>query len=160
MLGMKKNQLICALLLAACVWAGFSPGTAVLAAPENRYLLGGVDNAAEFEKTFSALQAALTANDRGKVADLVLYPLRVNGWLGDAAGKTTVQFSTPPEVVENFDDIFTSQIKEAIIKQKAEKMFVNWQGVMVGNGEVWLSGSGKTPARYGIIAVNLGTEVR
>ena len=73
----------------------FGRGLAVLAASENRYLLGGVDNAAEFEKMFSVLQTALAANDRGKVADLVLYPLRVNGWLGDAAGKTTVQFLTP-----------------------------------------------------------------
>lgn len=157
---MKKTRMICAVLLAACIWASFSAGTAVLAASENRYLLGGVDNAAEFEKMFSVLQTALAANDRGKVADLVLYPLRVNGWLGDAAGKTTVQFLTPPEVVENFDDIFTVQVKEAIIKQKTEKLFVNWQGVMVGKGEAWLSGSGKTPARYGIIAVNLETEVR
>ena len=157
---MKKARILCALLMVLAVWTAASSGTAVLASSENRYAVAGIENAAEFEKAFLTLQAAVSANDRGKVVDFVLYPLRVNGWLGEATGKATVQFTTRQEVMGNFDDIFTTRVKEALVKQKVGDLFVNWQGVMVGKGEAWLSISDKTPVRYGIIAVNLETEMR
>ena len=157
---MKTRGKLWALVLICGVLLSAISGSAAAAAATDRYLVAGIENAAEFEKAFFALQAALKADDRGKVADAVLYPLRVNGWMGDAEPKATVQFSSRPEVLENYDEIFTSQIKETIIQQKIEKLFVNWQGVMVGNGEAWLAASAKQPVRYGIIAVNLGIDLR
>ena len=105
--------------------------TGLQAAPANPYAVAGIENAAEFEAVFASLQKAVAANDRSRVADLVLYPLR---------------------------EIMTPTVRKAIVEQKIANLFVNWQGVMVGNGEAWLSVSGKDPKRYGIIAVNLGIE--
>ncbi len=153
---MKLNRIVCVLVIGFCLWTGGS--SAVINAappPANPYTVAGIENAAEFEKTFALLQAAVAANDRSKVADHILYPLRVNGWSDELKGKGTVQFATKPEVLDNYDEIFTPQVKAAITKQKVADLFVNWQGVMVGKGEAWLSVSDKEPRRYGIFAVNL-----
>ena len=96
----------------------------------------------------------MAANDRNKVADSILYPLRVNGWIDEVSGKGAKQFNRQ-EVMGNYDEIFSDQVKEAFARQKTADLFVNWQGVMVGKGEAWLSVSEKAPLRYGIIAVNL-----
>ena len=151
--GMNMGRAVCALVIGVCLWMG--GGNSVLQAAASPYTVAGIENAAEFEKTFASLQVAVAANDRGKVADLILYPLRVNGWMDETNGKSTVQFATKPEVMDNYDEIFTTKVKTAITKQKVADMFVNWQGVMVGGGEAWLSVSEKEPRRYGIIAVNL-----
>ena len=126
------------------------------AAAANPYVAAGIENPGEFEKTFVALQAALTAGEKGKVVDAVLLPLRVTGWQDETLGKISRQFTSRQEVMDNYAEIFTPKIKEAILRQKPVDFFVNWQGVMVGNGETWLSISEKSPVRYGIIAVNLG----
>ena len=153
-LTMKIARIGLLLLLGLYVWMG--GGNSVLqAAPANPYAVAGIENAAEFEKVFAALQKVVAVNDRSKVADLVLYPLRVNGWTDDVKGKGSVQFETKAELLDNYDEIFTLQVREAIVGQKVAELFVNWQGVMVGKGEVWLSASDKKPGRYGIFAVNL-----
>ncbi len=60
------------------------------------------------------------------------------------------------ELLDNYDDIFTPQVKEAFAKQTIAGLFVNWQGVMIGKGEAWLAISEKAPRRYGIIAIYPG----
>ena len=136
------------------MWANILGISTVQAAPENRYAVAGIENPAEFEAAFLALQSALAANDRNKVADSILYPLRVNGWIDEVSGKGAKQFNRQ-EVMGNYDEIFSDQVKEAFARQKTADLFVNWQGVMVGKGEAWLSVSEKAPLRYGIIAVTL-----
>ena len=153
-LAMKVAKIGLLLLLGLYVWMG-GGSSALQAAPANPYAVAGIGNAAEFEKVFAALQKVVAVNDRSKVADLVLYPLRVNGWTDDVKGKGSVQFGTKAELLDNYDEIFTLQVREAIVGQKVAELFVNWQGVMVGKGEVWLSASDKKPGRFGISAVNL-----
>jgi hypothetical protein len=143
------------LIVGCCLWTGAGSSVLQAAPAPNLYSVAGIDNAAEFEKFFLQLQAAVAANDRSRVADHILYPLRVNGWTDEFKGKGTVQIATKPELLDNYDEIFTSRVKDAITKQKIRDLFVNWQGVMVGNGEAWLSVSEKEPRRYGIFAVNL-----
>ena len=147
------RKLLVLLLLGMCCWLGAAN---TLQAAENPYSAAGIENPAEFEKAFKALQTALAAGDRGKVADAVLLPLRVNGWVDENQVKVVRLFTSRQEVIENYADIFTPKIKEAIVRQKVSALFVNWQGVMVGNGEAWLSISEKTPVRYGMISINLG----
>ena len=153
-LAMKIARIGLLLLLGLYVWLG-GGSPALQAAPASPYAVAGIENAAEFEKVFAALQKVVAVNDRSKVADLVLYPLRVNGWTDDVKGKGSVQFGTKAELLDNYDEIFTLQVREAIVGQKVAELFVNWQGVMVGKGEVWLSASDKKPGRFGISAVNL-----
>ncbi|MHC1761200.1 MAG: hypothetical protein AB9917_17155 [Negativicutes bacterium] len=155
---MKRIQVLFVLMLGVCVWMGGGNGVLQAAPAENPYAVAGIDNATEFEKAFNVLQAAVAANNRNKVADHILYPLRVSGWRDELIGKGTFQFETRQEVLDHYDEIFTPQVKTAIVQQKTVNLFVNWQGVMVGNGEAWLSISEKAPRRYGIFAINLRSE--
>ena len=152
---MNHTKIIGLLLIGVFFCASLSSPATVQAAADNRYVIAGIEDAAKFESAFLALQAAVAANDRNKVADSILYPLRVNGWIDGISGKTTAQFTSRKEVMEDYDEIFTPQVKEAFAKQKVADLFVNWQGVMVGKGEAWLAASEKTPVRYGISTVNL-----
>ncbi len=43
-------------------------------------------------------------------------------------------------------------MKDAIAAQTYETLFANWQGVMIGNGELWFSGV--EPPVVRIIAIN------
>lgn len=150
---MKMRWILITAILAAVLC--LTVGPAALAAAGNRYIEAGIENGAEFEKAFGQLQNALAANDRHKVSEYILFPLRVNGWTDEIKGKMTAQFATKQEVLDNFEVIFTPVVREAILKQKTADLSVSWQGVMVGKGEAWLSVSEKDPHHYGIFAVNL-----
>ena len=83
----------------------------------------------------SGLQSAVRANDRRAVARLVGLPLRVNF---DAGPKT---YSDRKSVERDYDRIFTPRVRQAILNQKADDLFMNYKGAMVGAGEVWFDAS-------------------
>jgi hypothetical protein len=97
----------------------------------------------------AALQAAVAQENRGQVADLVAFPLNVN------AGVAKVIVPSKQEFIDNYEQIITPAVKAAILAQTAAGLFVNWQGVMIGNGEVWFGGVGNAPPyQVRIIAIN------
>jgi len=100
-----------------------------------------------------ALQAAVRSDDPAAVSRLVTYPLRVNR----PTAKTRV--ASASEFVRNYSIIFTSEIRSAVLAQEYDKLFRNWQGFMVGTGEVWFAGScpdqNCSRHRVGVITVNL-----
>lgn len=93
------------------------------------------------------LRAALKANDRGKLALLTSYPLRVN----DPKGKYVIQ--DPAAFVQRIDEVLPLNVREAILKEgPAESIGCNTDGFAYGNGDVWVD----WPQRgFGISAVNL-----
>jgi len=100
-----------------------------------------------------ALQAAIRSDKPAAVADLVVFPLRVD----KPAQKGFVR--TRGEFVRSYASIFTPEVRTAVLKQGPSELFRNWQGFMIGNGEVWFAGvcpeaSCKTH-RIGVITVNL-----
>lgn len=44
--------------------------------------------------------------------------------------------------IADYDKVVTAKVKHALQAQAYEKLFANWQGVMVGDGEIWFSGVG------------------
>jgi hypothetical protein len=79
----------------------------------------------------SRLQSAVSANNHRAVIGLIAFPLRVNA----ANGART--YGDAKSVERDFDRIFTPRVKQAIARQRADKLFVRDQGAMVGDGEVW-----------------------
>ena len=49
-----------------------------------------------------------------------------------------------PRRYASYDGIVTAKVKRALAEQSYAKLFANWQGVMVGDGELWFSAVGKT----------------
>jgi hypothetical protein len=79
----------------------------------------------------SALVASVKAGDKAKIAAMVRYPLAVKTDKGQWAVRSSFEF------VNTYDQLLTPVIKRAIEKQVPECLFANWQGVMIGDGEVW-----------------------
>ena len=79
----------------------------------------------------SRLQAAIRANNRPAVVQLVRLPLRVN-YQGGAK-----IYRDGKSVLADYDRIFTSGVRAAIVAQRFENLFGRDQGVMIGSGQLW-----------------------
>lgn len=79
------------------------------------------------------LQQAVAKHDAAGVAALVHYPLAVK-----LRGKPAI-IRTPQSFIADYDRILTPEIAAAVEKQKYEDLFVNYQGAMFGNGQVWIA---------------------
>jgi hypothetical protein len=79
----------------------------------------------------AGLKAAVQVANKEKVAAMVQYPLRVNLTKGNRTVRTAAEF------VKDYDSLFTPAVRKAIETQVPECLFANYQGVMIGRGEVW-----------------------
>ena len=80
------------------------------------------------------LQQAVAKHNPAAVAELIHYPIKVN------PGKKPFTIKNEKEFIKDYDRIITHDIEDAILKQKYETLFVNSQGAMIGDGEVWITG--------------------
>jgi len=113
--------------------------------PDNLFAVAGIKDPTAFTSYFEKLQKNVAKNNKTAVADSISFPLRVNH-----NGKS-VMIKTKKEFIAKYDKIMTAQVKKKLLAQKVDKLFVNWKGVMVGDGEVWL---GQTKDQLSIIAIN------
>lgn len=88
-------------------------------------------DAAQYEKVFNAFKTAVVGGDRAAVVEEVRFPLNIAG------GK---KISGPGEFQRNYEKIITPAVVKAVSAQDFGKVFVNQQGVMIGDGQVWLNG--------------------
>jgi len=88
-------------------------------------------DAAQYEKVFNAFRTAVVGGDRAAVVEEVRFPLNIGG------GKT---IAGPGEFQRSYEKIITPAVVKAVSAQDFGKVFVNQQGVMIGDGQVWLSG--------------------
>jgi len=88
-------------------------------------------DAAQYEKVFNAFKIAVVGGDRAAVVEEVRFPLNIAG------GK---KITGPGEFQRNYEKIITPAVVKAMSGQDFGKVFVNQQGVMIGDGQVWLTG--------------------
>lgn len=89
-------------------------------------------DAAQYETVFNAFQKAVNGGDRAAVVEEVRFPLNIaNG----------ARITGPGEFQRNYERILTPAVRKAIAAQKFDNVMVNQQGVMIGDGQVWLNGS-------------------
>ncbi|MEN5060796.1 hypothetical protein [Luteimonas sp. TWI1416] len=89
-------------------------------------------DAAPYETVFTALQKGVAAHDAKAVAALPIYPLRVK-----VAGQER-EIADAAAFEREYDRIITADIARAVVAQTFDALFVNAQGVMLGNGQVWI----------------------
>ncbi|MGF7049986.1 hypothetical protein J2T13_004509 [Paenibacillus sp. DS2015] len=114
----------------------------------NRYEVAGIDYPQEFESFFSKVQKRVADGNKSGVAELVNYPINVN-----SNGKTAI-IKTKQQFINEYDQIMTDQVKKALKNQKVQNTFVNYKGVMVGDGEIWFNVSNQDPHTFYIYAIN------
>ena len=89
-------------------------------------------DAAQYETVFNAFQKAVNGGDRAAVVEEVRFPLNIaNG----------ARITGPGEFQRNYERILTPAVRKAIAAQKFDDVMVNQQGVMIGDGQVWLNGT-------------------
>jgi hypothetical protein len=88
----------------------------------------------QYREAITAFQKAVKAHDAAGVATLVNYPIKVS--IGGS--KRTVK--SAEAFIAKYHSIMTPTIAAAIQDQPYGDMMVNAKGVMLGRGEVWISG--------------------
>jgi len=97
----------------------------------------------------SELKSAVELDQRSKVANLMRFPLLVG------TPKKHLEIGDREEFLYNYDHILTPKVKAKIGDEMSSKcLFVNWQGFMVGDGEVWFKEI--SPGTFRVITI--GTE--
>lgn len=119
---------------------GVLPGLAQTGIEVDSAIEADLGAPAPYHAAFDAIHEAVANDAAAAVAEWVSYPVNVT-----IGGKTRViddaaQFET------EYETIITGDIKDAILGQKWEELFVNADGVMYGNGQVWLNGICKDDA--------------
>jgi hypothetical protein len=84
----------------------------------------------EVKEFFYELKQKTTRRDAVSICSMISYPLRASS--GGIRNEATCR--------ERFDELFNRRVVDAITSQKYEDLFVRDQGVMIGSGEVWISG--------------------
>jgi len=128
-----------ALVVAAVLFLGAAPARA------SDYSVAGIDDPALVTACVAALRQAVSRDDRPAVAVLIAYPIRVT-----VRGRKRA-ITTRAAFLARYDAIITPAVRAALLKEDKGPLFANWQGVMLGNGEVWFGLVGKTVR---VIAIN------
>jgi len=93
-----------------------------------------------YHTAFDAIHEAVANDDAAGVAEWVSYPITVN------VGGKSLTIDDAAQFATEYAAIITGDIKDAILAQKWETLFVNADGIMYGNGQVWLNGICKDDA--------------
>jgi hypothetical protein len=106
----------------------------------------GAKTASSARAFLAQLQAAVQSNNKQQIAGMIGYPLLVL-----RSGKRS-RMQRKQAFVANYEQIFTSPVRDAILHQTAQCLFGNSSGAMVGNGEVWFRE--EAPEEWKIITIN------
>jgi len=86
-----------------------------------------------YRQAFDAIQQAVAEGDAPAFAEWVSYPIEVTADGEDMVIGDASQFA------EHYDGIVTPEIADAVANQNFNELFVNAEGAMFGDGQVWLS---------------------
>lgn len=89
---------------------------------------------ARYRKIYEGFKAAVAAHDAKIAAEFVRYPMTVT-----INGKKLVLKSSR-DLIAEYDQFMTPGITSALLKSRYGDLFVSYQGIMVGDGQVWISG--------------------
>lgn len=91
-------------------------------------------DAPDYKELFYAFKVALEEGKSDIVVSLVNYPLTVT------IDGEEATYGSEQELLDAYDSVFTEAIIEAVSAQDYGTLFVNSEGVMIGDGEVWITG--------------------
>lgn len=86
-----------------------------------------------YRQAFDAIQQAVTEGDATAFADWVSYPIEV------VADGEQMVIGDSAQFAELYEGIVTPEIVQAVADQSFNELFVNSEGAMFGDGQVWMS---------------------
>jgi len=136
---------------AACVWIALAASAAAFGAAPGSAPFSTAGTTEEAAARFlAALQDAVHANDRAKLATMFRYPARV--W----DGRQTIVVRSREEYLARAANVFDAELRRSILAAKPDDLWANWQGVMFDSGRVWFGAAENGTLR--IITVNAPTS--
>ena len=95
--------------------------------------VAGLD-VAQTKAFFNEIKRTVVSGDKRAVSGMIAYPTTV-----DLPGVKNKKVRTRAEFEANFEAIINQKVVKAVQDQAYANLFVNWRGVMIGNGEVWFT---------------------
>lgn len=100
--------------------------------PEGWYDAAGTGVSAEDIEAFARqVRDSVAAGDWASFAKLLYYPITI----GD-----TAYYDSDAFLASDPAHFFSDEWTEAIEAESCHAMFASWRGIMMGNGEIWISG--------------------
>jgi len=81
---------------------------------------------------FHRIQEAFRTDDARTLASLIAFPITV------AIDDRPMIIATSAEFVANYPRIVDPDLKRVVLDQRDEDLFINWRGVMIGRGQIWI----------------------
>jgi hypothetical protein len=125
------------------MWAAFAVVLALCTLPP----AANSQDAAAKQTFVIALQNAVRADDKTWLADHMSFPVKY-------FGKQRTTIANKAAFVADYASFMSPRLKAAVLAQDAGKVFENWQGAMIGDGDrnIWISQIGTADnAPYRII---------
>jgi hypothetical protein len=104
---------------------------------EHRYINAGVQDDKALETKVRAFRSAVISGDKTSVSAMISYPITIT-----LDGRHR-ELENATELLKNYDHIFSAKFIKAIKNAVPHNMFVRYDGVMLGDGEVWFDSDGK-----------------
>lgn len=98
----------------------------------------------------ASLQKVVAANDKEAVALLATYPLKINR-ISKAGKVVSTTIKNKEAFVSQYNTLFSSKLKSAIIHQKLDDIFCNWQGAMIAHSGIWFKTDVKVGGQFFVI---------
>ncbi len=92
--------------------------------------------ATDVERFLVDLQHSVALDDRIHIAGMIRFPIKI---LVDSKPLT---LHDKQDFLKYYDVAMDSRVKGFIRKQKFSEFFCNWQGIMIGRGEIWINSNG------------------
>jgi len=94
-----------------------------------------VDNKSDqdVENFVSKIQNYIVNDNKVQLAEEIKYPInvKING--------NVMKIQDKDDLIKNYDQIFRVDYKQVISNLPTKYLFVNFQGIMFGNGEIWIN---------------------
>jgi len=103
---------------------------------------------------FELIRSSILSTNIESLSQAISYPILVR------TGSRELKLRSKKDLKEQAAFIFSARLKAVVQKQSPDELFKNWQGVMVGDGEIWFSPVGEGSGSehrwvYRILALNL-----
>lgn len=102
---------------------------------DTRLHMAGIEDNQDARDFLAHLKAAARDDDRQSLAAMIRYPLTIY-----ADGQEVATYLGAEALLADFDAVFTPPVMGAIEAAEYETLFVNDQGAMIGDGELWFDG--------------------
>ena len=105
----------------------------------------------DIENFVSKIQSYIVNNKKEQLAEEIRYPINVN------IDNNVINIQNKDDLIKNYDKIFTVDYKQAISKARTRDLDATYQGIMVGNGLIWINDktlAGYESSKLMIIAIN------